>query len=229
MENSEKTKLTLVLEVLYVLVTLVVVFGEFQKDHELLANSKPFVIPVLGVLYILSTKRRNYLYLLALFFGWLANIFYIKQTGTAIFNGGMSYLLFWVVMTYIVLVNTKFPNVKLFTIAIIPFMFIFAYILQLIYINIYGSVYLYFSNAVFMVFWGGYSLSAYFMQSNRVNTYLLIAVLLFTFIQFIVSIDLYYLSFRLFRPIAFVIFAVAQMILLRLMVLFDTQKIEVRQ
>ncbi|MBP8065879.1 MAG: hypothetical protein KAY31_00225 [Flavobacterium sp.] len=229
MENGEKAKLTLVLEVLYVLVTLVVVFGEFQKDSELLAYSKPFVIPVLSLVYILRTKRRNYLYLLALFFGWLANIFFIKQTGTAIFNGGMSYLLFWVVMTYIVLVNTKFPNVKLFTIAIIPFMFIFTYILQLIYINIYGSVYLYFLNAVFMVFLGGYSLSAYFLHSDRVNTYLLIAVLLFTFIQFIISIDLYYLSFSLFRPIAFTIFAVAQMILLRLMVLFDIQQIEVRQ
>lgn len=229
MDRNEKNKLISVLEVLYALVALVVVFGEFQRDRELLAYSRPLVLPLLAVIYLFSSQKKSLIYLLALFFGWMANIFFIQHTSSAITNGGISYLLFWVVITYIILVNTNFPNAKLFTIAIIPFMFVFCYILQLIYINIYGSVYLYFSNAIFMVFLGGYSLAAYFLQSNRVNTYLLIAVILFTFIQFIVSIDLYYISFRLFRPIAFLIFAVAQMILLRLMVVFDTQNIEVKQ
>lgn len=229
MKRSEKKKLIVVFEVLYALVALMVVFGEFQKDPNFLIYCRPFVLPLLGIIYLFSSKKMNFIYLLALFFGWMANIFFIKHTSSAITNGGISYLLFWVAMTYIVLVNTNFPNAKLFTIAIVPFMFVFCYILQLIYINIYGSVYLYFSNAIFMVFLGGYSLAAYFLQSNRANTYLLIAIILFTFIQFIVSIDLYYVSFRLFRPIAFLIFAVAQMILLRLMVLFDTQNIEVKQ
>ena len=140
MERKEKNKLILVLEVLYVLVTLVVVFGEFQKDYDLLVYSRPFLLPVLGAVYIFSTKKRNYLYLLALFFGWLANIFFIKQTDEALVNGGICYLLFWVMMTYLILVNTKFSDIKLFIIAIIPFMFVFSYILQLIYVHLYGSV-----------------------------------------------------------------------------------------
>ncbi|WP_313808282.1 hypothetical protein [Flavobacterium sp.] len=225
MEKTEKNKLILALQILYFIVCVIVVFGEFQEDKDILSVSRPFILPVLAIIYFLSSEKRNYLYLLALFFGWLANIFFISVDESGILRGGISYLIFWVLITYIVLVNTRFPVSKLFIIAIIPFLFIYCYVLQLIYVNIYGSVYLYFSNAVFMIFLGGYSLSAYIMHSSRINTHLLIAALLFTMIQFIISIDLYYMSMNIFRPMAFVMFTAGQFVLYKMMLLFDEKRL----
>ncbi|HEU0124717.1 MAG TPA: hypothetical protein VFQ56_00295, partial [Flavobacterium sp.] len=60
---------------------------------------------------------------------------------------------------------------------------------------------------------GGISLANYFVAASRINTYILISVILFTFMRFIVAIDFYYLSVQIFRPIGMVIFSSAQYIL----------------
>lgn len=199
----------------YVMLSLFVIFGEYEKDVRLISLTKPFLIPVLAVLYFALTKKINWIYVLALVFIWIANVLFITQTQEYIFKGGVSYLVFWIFITFLVLINTSFPNRVSFVIAIIPFTFLYCCVFQLVYENIEQGVYLFFLNGTLMVFLGGYSLANYFIDSNKPNTYLLISVLMFTFIQFLVSIDLYYLSTKLFRPMAMLLFVTAQFFLLK--------------
>ena len=70
MEKTEKNKLILALQILYFMVSVIVVFGEFQEDANILLYSRPFVLPVLALIYFFSSVRKNYLYFTALFFGW---------------------------------------------------------------------------------------------------------------------------------------------------------------
>jgi YhhN-like protein len=225
MKEKKQKKIKIILGLLYVIAALITIFAEYKKDVELLKMSKSFLIPLLAVIYFLSAKKVNRIYVFALFFSWLANLFFIIQTEEFIFSGAISYLIFWIFITFLVLTNTTFPDKVSFSIAILPFAFVYCCVLQLIYGSIEHSIYLFFLNGIFMTFLGAYSLANYFINSNKSNTYLLICILFFTFIQFLVSIDLYYLSMKLFRPIAMLLFASAQYFLLRTIISYEGKHI----
>lgn len=226
MKMKKKKTIMGIVGLFYVLTSLIVVIGEYQKDMMLLKMVKPFLIPFLGVLYCLCAKKLNWSYLIALVFIWLANILFIFQSEPFIFKGAVSYLVFWIIITFIILVNTRFPDKFSFGIALIPFLFIYCCVLQLILEAVNESLLMFFLNGVFMTFLGAYSLANYFIDSNKANTYLLISILMFTFIQFLVSIDLYYLSMKLFRPIAMLLFAIAHVFLLKTLLFYEENKLD---
>lgn len=228
MIKRERRTALAIIGILYMVISAMVVFGEYEKDLAIIKASKPFIIPLLIGIYLISTKKINYIYLGALLFVWLANLFFIFQKEPFIYNGAICYLIFWVFITFIILINTPFPEKFSFGIAIIPFAFVYCCVLQLIYNSIHDSVYLFFSNGVFMTFLGAYSLSNYFLNSSKQNTYLLISILLFTFIQFLVSIDLYYISMKIFRPLAMLLFVSAQYFLLKTIVSFDDKRVALK-
>lgn len=225
MRTDFNKKMTLLFGIVYCVLSLCVIFAEYEKNIRLISFTKPFLIPVLGVLYVLLSKKINWIYLSALLFIWMANLFFINQTPEFIFKGTASYLIFWVFIIYLILINTSFPNKVPFIIAVIPFSFIYCCVFQLVYENIQTGVYFFFINGAFMIFMGAYSLANYFIDSNRSNTYFLIGALFFTFIQFLVSIDLYYVSIRLFRPIAMLLFVTAHFFLLKTMLSFENKRI----
>ena len=223
MRTEFRKNIAAFLGIVYCILSLFVIFAEYEKDIRLISYTKPFLIPVLGVLYVVMSKKVNWIYLSALLFIWMANLFFINQTPEFIFKGTASYLVFWIFIIYLILVNTSFPNKVSFLIAVIPFSFIYCCVFQLVYENIETGVYFFFINGAFMIFMGAYSLANYFIDSNRTNTYFLICALFFTFIQFLVSIDLYYVSIKLFRPIAMLLFVTAQFFLLKTMLLFENK------
>jgi len=229
MQKKNKKEIRLIAEVVFLIVTLFVIVAEYRNDKDLLLFCKPLVGPLLCVIYFLKSQKPKFIYPFALIFAWLANIFFIYRFEIFIFGGATAYLVYWMIITYIILVNTKFPNPKLFTLAVIPFLFFYFYVLELVYVAIFDDLFLYLSNGVFMVFLAGYSLSLYMMDSSKVNTYLFVSVLMFVFVQFIVSIDLYYLSIKVFRPIAFLLYATGQFMLLKVIALFDKQTPETIQ
>jgi len=214
-----------VLGFLYVLTACVTIFGEYTKDEIVLQFSKPFLIPIIGMMYFSAVKKINRIYILALVFVWLANLFFIFQTEEFIFKGAISYLVSWLIITFLILIKTSFPDKISFGIAIIPFAFVYCCVLQLIHPSIQDSIYLFFLNGVVMTFLGAYSLASYFNNSSKSNTYLLISILLFTFIQFLVSIDLYYISVKLFRPLAMLMYACGQFFLMKTLVSYEHKKI----
>lgn len=226
MRSELRKNITTLSGIAYIMLSLFVIFGEYEKDIRLISLTKPFLIPVLVVLYLTLTKKINWIYLLALVFIWMANILFITQNQEFIFKATSSYLIFWILITFLVLVNTSFPNRPSFIIAIVPFSFVYCCVFQLVYENIDKGIYLFFMNGALMIFLGGYALANYFIESNKPNTYLLISILMFTFIQFLVSIDLYFVSTKLFRPIAMLLFVTAQFFLLKTFLSFEKRSLE---
>ena len=226
MKSELRKNITTLSGIAYIMLSLFVIFAEYEKDVRLISLTKPFLIPVLAVLYLTLTKKINWMYILALAFVWLANILFITQTQDFIFRGAASYLVFWIFITFMILVNTSFPNRLSFIIAVVPFSFVYCCVFQLVYENIEQGIYLFFLNGILMIFLGGYALANYFIDSNKPNTYLLMSVLMFTFIQFLVSIDLYYLSMKLFRPMAMLLFVTAQFFLLKTFLSFEKMSFE---
>lgn len=221
MKLKFRKNITVLLIIAYIMLSAFTVLGEYERDVDLIKQTKPFLIPTLTVLYFFSAKKVNWVYVMALLFVWIANILFIIQNQEFIFKGSVSHLFFLIIITFLVLVNTSFPGKISFLIAIIPFSFIYCCVYQLIYENIEKGVYLFFLNGALMIFLGGYSLANYFIDSNKPNTYLLLSILFFTFIQFLVSIDLYFLSTKFFRPIAMLLFVSAQFLLLKTVISFD--------
>lgn len=208
------------------MISLITVFGEYGRNIALLKMSKPFIIPVLGLLYLQSTKKINKGYLSALVFAWTANLFFIMQTKDFIFNGTVSYLIFWLLITVLILKNTKFPNLVPFTIALIPFLFAYCCLLHLIFNKIESNIYLFFLNGFFMVFLGAYSLANCFIESKDYNTFLLISILFFTSLQILISVDLYHVTSPFFRPTAMIMFVSAQYFLLKTFLAYEKESLE---
>ncbi|HSD13986.1 MAG TPA: lysoplasmalogenase family protein [Flavobacterium sp.] len=221
MKTESKKNGDVILVSLYVILSLLVVFGEYSHNISLLKLTKPFIIPVLTLLYLQSTKKINKGYLCALVFAWIANLFFIMQTKDFIFNGTVSYLIFWSFITVLILRNTKFPNLIPFAIAVIPFLFAYCCLFHLIFNKIGNNIYLFFLSGFFMVFLGAYSLASYFIESKASNTFLLCSVLLFISLQVLISVDLYYVTSPFFRPMAAIMLVSAQYFLLKTFLAYE--------
>lgn len=228
MKNKKKKREFLfLLGIIFLITVFMVIVGEYQKDTELLKYGKTLLVPVLIFIYLIQTRKPKYLYLIALIFAWIANALFLGKIEGVFSKSSACYLIYWMIITYIIIVNTSFPNYKVLVLAIIPFLFFYFYILELIYVNVFDDMFWYISNGIFMVFLAGYSLSLYVMDSNKTNTYLFMSVLMFVFVQLIIAIDHYYLPVKVFKPIAFLLYAAGQLILSKVILLFNEEQSEI--
>lgn len=206
--------------------SLLVILSEYQQDTLLTYITKPFLMPLLFYLYYINSasNNRNYGFILALLFNWVANIAFVAATKETVFFGSLFFLLYRIMVVYILVEQIVFPKVFPFLVGCIPFFFIYITVTNLVNAEIENGIYLFWVNGIFMIFLGGFTLANYILDNNKVNTLLLISTLLFTFIQFIVTINLYYLTLVVFKPIAMAMFVVAQFLLYKSVLLMDERK-----
>ena len=152
-------------------------------------------------------------FILSVFFIWLANICFISTERSMFILGALSTFICRLLVLILIVKSCKSPKFVPFLIATFPFLIIFITVLQLVSDSLGQTFYFYIINGILVIVLGGIALANHFVSSGRVNTYVLISVILFTFMQFIVAVDYYYLSLSVFRPIAIVIFSVAQYVL----------------
>ncbi|UUC45385.1 hypothetical protein [Flavobacterium cerinum] len=224
MEPKVKEGINGILILFYFLVGGIAVISEYLEDHFLTYISKPFLMPVLFFLYYLNSGKRNNVFILALFFNWIANIAFVAATKDTVYFGSLFFLLYRIAVVYTLVERITFPKMMPFLIGCIPFFFIYITVANLVNAEIENGVYLFWVNGVFMIFLGGFTLANYILNNNKVNTLLLISTLLFTFIQFIVTINLYYLTILIFRPISLAMFVVAQYLLYKAILSMDHKR-----
>lgn len=217
----EKEKLSKLLILVYIVISLFLIFAEYLKDNVLLFIAKPLLMPVLFWIYMLGKKEVNRYFVLSIFFMWIANICFIGANQTMFIAGALNTFLCRLFLVILLIKHCKWPKPLPFLIAILPFLIVFITVLELISDNLGDAFYFYIINGASVIALGGVALSNYFVTSNRVNIYVLTSVTLFTFMQFLVAVDFYYLSIKIFRPIAIVLFSVAQFLLYRAVVLMD--------
>lgn len=217
---SEKIKL------LYLLISLVLIYAEYLKDVNLLYLVKPLLMPTLFFLYLLNVSKKEIsrYFVLALFFMWIANICFISSEKNTMVLGILNTFLSRLSVLILILKCCKPPKKLPFIIGTFPFVIIFITVLGLLNDKLGDAFYFVLLNGLLVILLGGIALANYFIATNRINTYVLISVILFTFMRFIVAIDFYYLSLPIFRPIAIAIFSVAQYLLYMAVIAIHQEK-----
>ena len=221
--KMEKANFLQPLKLFYLLLSLILVYAEFVKDTDFLYVVKPLLMPALFLLYFVSSDKKgmNLYFVLALFFMWIANICFISTEKKMLTLGILNTFLSRLFVLILLLKYCKRPKLLPFLIGTFPFAIIFITVLELLSNNLGDAFYFVLLNGVIVILLGGISLANYFVSPSRINTYILISIIMFISMRFIVAIDFYYLSVQIFRPIAILVFSVAQYILYMAVVAMD--------
>jgi len=194
--------------VLYFAVAAVEVTAELFSYKPVLFIFKPLISVLLMLLYWNSSKQKNLLFFLVIFFSLITNVFFIPNTEKALFIALIAFLVHRILTIFYLIKLTKTKDYIPLLIATIPFLFFFFYLL-----SVSGEmeesryIVLMIQNILVSVL-GGITISDYMMNYNRKNPWLLIFGILSVTLYFIVFIEKYYLSDlspAIFRPLAMIL------------------------
>ncbi len=216
---------TIALTSFYILISATEIFAEYLKDTQLIYLTKPFILPTLILIYYRNSPRTNYIFILALVFSWIANIFFIKQTFLSIFTGAIFFFFYRSLIIYIVLKHVRLPGIFPVIVGCMPFFFVYMYLINLTYELLGDGLLIFVIQCIIISLLGGLSVGNFMLRSNRAAVYLLFSTLLFAMTQFIFVIRLYYTSINIFQPVAMLLFVVAQYIFYRFMILSENEKL----
>ena len=193
----------------YFVITSILIIVEMFKVSYLLGIFKPLLIPCLVVLYLYSSKNRNFRYLSSLFFALISNIFLLSVQQEFLLYGIMTFMIYRILsIITIVKLSDKmffFPVV----LATIPFLFIFSSLINLTVDSSSSSFYPTIINAFFISVFSGIALSNFVMDDSKQNSLLVISALLFMVLVFLFMFQKYYMQNVVFQPLSALIFSCA--------------------
>ncbi|WP_298223433.1 lysoplasmalogenase family protein [Flavobacterium sp.] len=207
----------------YFFIGFVEIIAELFKDYFFISASKPLLIPILIAIYWLSSKSRNPIFIIALLAVWMANILLISNSMTCFMVGTFFFLIYRILIIYLVLKTIKFPGYIPMVIGALPFLFMYLFVANLSHNELGYRFYMFIIQGMFMIFFGSLCLGNYIIKSNTSNTYLLISTMLFTVIQFVLVIKMFYADYNIFQPLAMLMYVFGQY-LLYLFVLIEEKK-----
>ncbi len=188
--------------ILIVFLLLVVVFFEYRKVEYIL---KSVSIPVLMLLYTVTSEQKSKLYLFALLCAAMSNVLFITTDAVLLNYGLIAFLLYRLITIFLVIKAS--PSLSFFTVGIgsIFFLFPLMYFIVLTQDSLGESFWVAVVNVVLVSLLGGLSLSNYLMDEGFKHTWLLISTFLYTIIVFLFVIQKYYLFIPIFQPIRVVV------------------------
>jgi hypothetical protein len=202
--NLEKFFLTL-----YFAVAAVEVTAELFSYKPFLFIFKPLISVVLMLLYWNTSHQRKSLFFVIILFSLITNVFFIYNTEALLFLGLIAFFIHRSLMIYYIIKLVKLKDYIPLVIAMIPFMFIFFYLLSITNeLTMRSYIILIIQNILISIL-AGIALSDYVMNNGKKETtWLFIFGLLSVTQYFIVFIDKYYLSDLspiIFRPLAMIL------------------------
>ncbi len=164
---------------------------------------------LLMALYHINSKYKNSLFYITLVLLLISNILFYYVGTVLFFYGILTFILLRIVALALVFKLTKHKNYLHIVVASFPFLLIFFYLISATNeISDYEFNVLIFQSILISLL-GGISISNYFKNDNRQNSWLLISTLLFIGLRFIVFIERYFVSnlseTDIYRPIAIIL------------------------
>lgn len=205
--NIEKS-----ISILYFVVAFVEVISEYFRYKPFIYNLKPLLPIILIGLYWMSSKNKKWIFIGALFFSAITNLFFVTNSPEMLFYGVITYTFHRILAIILVLQITKIKDFIPLIIASIPFLLIFFYLLIATSNIPENSFLLLILQNLLMSIYAGIALSCYIMNDNKINSILLISTLLFVMLHLVVFVERYFLSNEystIFRPIAMTFNALA--------------------
>lgn len=219
-----KKKLLKPLTAIYFFIAFVEIIAEYYRDMFYISISKPLLMPIMLGIYFCSSKKPSKYFALSLIALWIANLLFIPNTFQLINIATLFFLAYRILIIYIILRIVKFPGYIPLLLGCLPFLFMYLFVANIAYYEIAGSFTLFIIQGIFMILFGGLCLGNYIARANVQNTYLLISTMLFTAVQFILVIKVFYEYVNIFRPLAMLFFVIAQYLLSNFIVFEEKKK-----
>lgn len=224
LKRWSNNKIASILLTTFFIVSFIEITAEYNEDKYLVWLTKPFILPILVAYYVRRSNKINPYFLTAIFFSWVANLFFIEKTWNYIVFGVACFLVYRILVIGIVLKKSKMPSLLPLIIGTIPFVFIYASVAIFTFSTLGNTIYLFLIQGVFTVLLGGLSLGNYMMVSNKANRILFVSTMLFAINQFIFLLRFYYDEANLFQAISMTLFIWAQFLLTKYMLNTEKQK-----
>ena len=193
----------------FLLFSLFEIYAEFSGHINLQFLTKPLLIPIIISLYYYSSSVKSKLYLLSLFFSWLANLFFMSIESKFIMIAALSFLINRILIIVEIFKSEKSLGLIPVVLGGIPFLFFFLSLISMVYENIAGGqYYLIVFQTVLMTILGGFSLGNYIINHSISSKMLLISTLFFGVNLFILGIKIYYIDLSFLKPMSMIFFVI---------------------
>ena len=190
------------LTVLLLVVALTEILSEYFRLLPLIYIFKPLISIVLMALYWVTSTKREVLFFLTIGTSLLTNVLFIPNNMQFIFLGLIAFVFHRVINIYYIIKVTKIKAILPILLASVPFFLIFFYIFidtDLLSTEVF---YIMILHNILISLMGGFALANYVLNENNRSMWLTICVLFFVSLHFIIFIEKFYISLKIFRPIA---------------------------
>lgn len=205
---KDKLNLEKQITFIYFIVASAEIIAELYTNKSSVFFLKPLFSIILMFLYWNTSNKKSCLFFIAVFFSTITNLFFISKSEKVLFIGLICFLIYRILVIYYIFKLTKIKDFVPLLIAIVPFLFVFFYLLSIcegISSNSYNILIV---QNILIAIIGAMALARYVMNDTHKYPWLLVFALLSVSQYFIVFIEKGYLSdiapFAL-RPIAMVL------------------------
>ena len=213
-----KSKISKVLILLYFLVSLLEITGIINEKRILLYVFKPLIIPVLALVYIISIQKRNNLYLAALFFSFLGDVFLLYSTELYFMLGLSSFLITHLFYIAILKREIKSFTTKKLISAALPFITIFILLISLLYKNLEALLLPVIIYGITICAFGTISLYTYFEKKSNRTLMVVVGAVIFIASDSIIALNKFYESQSIYPIAIMVTYVFAQYLICRYMI-----------
>ncbi|WP_338645213.1 hypothetical protein V5J73_09145 [Flavobacterium sp. KS-LB2] len=189
--------------------SIIEVLAELFSFKVILFAFRPLVAILLIYLYWVTSKERNVLFYMTVFFLLLTSIFILFESILFLILGLIGIFTHRILLIFYIIKLNKIKDFVPILIAIIPFVFIFSYLLSISDEIPKGSYYPLVAQNILVSILAGVILSNYFMNDSNNSPWLAIFGLLSTALYFTVFIEKCFLSNlppTYFRPLAMILY-----------------------
>ena len=205
---NQKSQPEKIIFVLYYVVATIEVITESFSYKPLIFVFKPMIPLTLMALYWITSKKRDPFFFVTVTLALITDVFFIPNTERLLFFGLLFLFINRILIIYYIVKLMKIKDYVPMFIAMIPFLFIFFYLLSISGELTVRTYYIVIIQNILISILAGIILSHYIMFYNKKATWLFIFGLLCVTQYFIVFLEKYYLagvSPAVFRPVAMIL------------------------
>lgn len=197
------------------------VYLELQPFKAILGFSR---IPLLMILYLYSSKVKNYIYFLALFFFQIAFLLFSGTSEISLILAVLASVVFRSLLLFLVYraVDDKKWTKTLLT--SLPFLFIYLYLIDLVAEALGASYYFWIVNGFLTALLGGLAVTNYFAKHDRTSFWLLVSAMLFVVQTAIFFINKFYLKQQVFLQIIILCYGISHYTFYRFMIMQEEKE-----
>ena len=213
------------LTVMFFIIMVIEATAELFSNKLLVFIFKPLLSIVIMALYWNASKKKESMFFVVLTLSLITNLLFISNSENLLFVGLLVFLIHRLLLISYVVRMIKLKDFIPLFIAIVPFLFVFSYLLSISNEIQVKSYWILLIQNVLISLIGGLALSEYVINYNKISSWFLIFGLLSVTQYFIVFIEKYYLlnlAPIVFRPFAMVLNATVYYAFYRFVI--DTEK-----